>query len=131
MQPRTRDGAWVGPEFKVALLCQRPWHQGSSRVKPLGDGTDGAWQRSRFTVGASPSTVDHVVASRPGEGSPDTRIGKFPRRVSMAPSSSPTVRRRRLAAELHRLRQASKLTIEQVAEQLEWSPGKVSKIENA
>ena len=45
----------------------------------------------------------------------------------MAPSSSPTVRRRRLAAELHRLRQASKLTIEQVAEQLEWSPGKVSK----
>jgi transcriptional regulator with XRE-family HTH domain len=41
------------------------------------------------------------------------------------------VRRRRLAAELHRLRQASRLTIEQVAEQLEWSPGKVSKIENA
>jgi transcriptional regulator with XRE-family HTH domain len=49
----------------------------------------------------------------------------------MAPSSSPTVRRRRLATELHRLRQASKLTIEQVAEALEWSPGKVSKIENA
>jgi transcriptional regulator with XRE-family HTH domain len=49
----------------------------------------------------------------------------------MAPSSSPTVRRRRLAAELHRLRQASKLTIEQVADQLEWSAGKVSKIENA
>ncbi len=49
----------------------------------------------------------------------------------MAPSSSPTVRRRRLAAELHRLRQESRLTIEQVAEALEWSPGKVSKIENA
>jgi transcriptional regulator with XRE-family HTH domain len=49
----------------------------------------------------------------------------------MAPSSSPTVRRRRLAAELRRLRLASKLTIEQVAESLEWSPGKVSKIENA
>jgi transcriptional regulator with XRE-family HTH domain len=49
----------------------------------------------------------------------------------MAPSSSPTVRRRRLAAELHRLRQASKLTIDQVAETLEWSSGKVSKIENA
>jgi transcriptional regulator with XRE-family HTH domain len=49
----------------------------------------------------------------------------------MAPSSSPTVRRRRLAAALRRLRQASKLTIEQVAESLEWSPGKVSKIENA
>src|SRR5258708_39573818 len=49
----------------------------------------------------------------------------------MAPASSPTVRRRRLAAELHRLRRASNLTIEQVAETLEWSPGKVSKIENA
>lgn len=49
----------------------------------------------------------------------------------MAPSSSPTVRRRRLAAELRRLRQVSKLTIEQVAETLEWSPGKISKIENA
>jgi transcriptional regulator with XRE-family HTH domain len=49
----------------------------------------------------------------------------------MAPSSSPTVRRRRLAAELRRIRQASKLTIEQVAESLEWSPGKISKIENA
>jgi transcriptional regulator with XRE-family HTH domain len=49
----------------------------------------------------------------------------------MAPSSSPTVRRRRLAAELRRLRLVSKLTIEQVAETLEWSPGKVSKIENA
>jgi transcriptional regulator with XRE-family HTH domain len=49
----------------------------------------------------------------------------------MAPSSSPTVRRRRLAAELRRMRQASKLTIEQVADALEWSSGKVSKIENA
>jgi transcriptional regulator with XRE-family HTH domain len=49
----------------------------------------------------------------------------------MAPSSSPTVRRRRLAAELRRLRQASKLTIDQVAETLEWSSGKISKIENA
>jgi len=49
----------------------------------------------------------------------------------MAPASSPTVRRRRLAADLHRLRLASKLTIDQVAESLEWSPGKVSKIENA
>jgi transcriptional regulator with XRE-family HTH domain len=49
----------------------------------------------------------------------------------MAVESSPTVRRRQLAAELRRLRLAAKLTIEQVAEQLEWSQGKVSKIENA
>ncbi len=49
----------------------------------------------------------------------------------MAPHSSPTVKRRRLAAELRRYREASKLTIEQVAERLEWSSGKISKIENA
>lgn len=49
----------------------------------------------------------------------------------MPAHSSPTVRRRQLAAELRRLRQAAKLTIEQVAETLEWSPGKVSRIENA
>ncbi len=49
----------------------------------------------------------------------------------MAPQSSPTVKRRRLAAELRRYREASKLTIEQVAERLEWSSGKISKIENA
>lgn len=49
----------------------------------------------------------------------------------MAPSSSPTVRRRRLASELHRLRQATGMTIEHVADALEWSSGKVSKIENA
>lgn len=49
----------------------------------------------------------------------------------MAPPSSPTIKRRRLAAELRRLRQEAKLTIDQVAETLEWSGGKVSKIENA
>ena len=49
----------------------------------------------------------------------------------MAASSSPTVRRRQLATELKRLRLAAKMTIEQVAEHLEWSPGKISKIENA
>ena len=49
----------------------------------------------------------------------------------MAASSSPTVRRRQLATELKRLRLTAKMTIEQVAEHLEWSPGKISKIENA
>jgi transcriptional regulator with XRE-family HTH domain len=49
----------------------------------------------------------------------------------LAAQSSPTVRRRQLAAELRRLRQAARLTIEQVAEALEWSAGKISRIENA
>lgn len=40
------------------------------------------------------------------------------------------MRRRRLAAELHRLRAASRLTLEEVADHLECSPAKVSRIEN-
>lgn len=43
---------------------------------------------------------------------------------------SPLMRRRRLAAELHRLRVASHLTLEEVADHLECSPAKVSRIEN-
>ena len=49
----------------------------------------------------------------------------------MAASSSPTVRRRQLATELKRLRLSAKLTIEQVSGTLDWSPGKISRIENA
>jgi transcriptional regulator with XRE-family HTH domain len=43
---------------------------------------------------------------------------------------SPLMRRRRLAAQLHRLRTASHLTLEEVAEHLECSPAKISRIEN-
>ncbi|MFI0486707.1 helix-turn-helix domain-containing protein [Actinomadura sp. 9N215] len=41
------------------------------------------------------------------------------------------MKRRRLAGELRRLRDASGLTLDHVAEQLEWSNAKVSRIENA
>jgi transcriptional regulator with XRE-family HTH domain len=44
---------------------------------------------------------------------------------------SPTVRRRRLGNELRRLRDAAGLTIEQVAENLECSSSKISRIETA
>jgi transcriptional regulator with XRE-family HTH domain len=43
---------------------------------------------------------------------------------------SPLMRRRRLAAELHRLRAASHLTLEEVSDHLECSTAKVSRIEN-
>lgn len=49
----------------------------------------------------------------------------------MATRSAPTVKRRRLAAELRRYREAAKLTLDEVAEQLEWSNAKISRIENA
>jgi transcriptional regulator with XRE-family HTH domain len=49
----------------------------------------------------------------------------------MSAHSSPTVKRRRLAAELRRRRDEAGLTIEEVAEQLEWSSGKISRIENS
>jgi transcriptional regulator with XRE-family HTH domain len=45
------------------------------------------------------------------------------------PPRSPTVRRRRLGAELRRLRESVGLTIEQVAQQLECSDSKISRIE--
>jgi transcriptional regulator with XRE-family HTH domain len=44
---------------------------------------------------------------------------------------SPTVRRRRLAAELRRLRERADLTGDDVAEQLKWSASKISRIETA
>jgi transcriptional regulator with XRE-family HTH domain len=47
----------------------------------------------------------------------------------MARGQSPTVRRRRLAGELRRLRDAAKLTIEEVGEKLECSASKISRIE--
>lgn len=49
----------------------------------------------------------------------------------MPTRTSPTVKRRRLAAELRKARDAAGLTIEEVAERLEWSMAKVSRIENA
>lgn len=47
------------------------------------------------------------------------------------PDSSPTVRRRRLAYELRRLREKKGLTIDQVAAALECSDSKISRIETA
>ena len=49
----------------------------------------------------------------------------------MPEPASPTVRRRRLAAELRRLRERADLTGDQVAEQVGWSASKLSRIENA
>jgi transcriptional regulator with XRE-family HTH domain len=47
----------------------------------------------------------------------------------VAGAQSPTVRRRRLALELRRLREAAKLTCEEVADQLECSASKISRVE--
>jgi transcriptional regulator with XRE-family HTH domain len=48
---------------------------------------------------------------------------------TLAGAQSPTVRRRRLALELRRLREAAKLTCEEVAERLECSASKISRVE--
>jgi transcriptional regulator with XRE-family HTH domain len=47
----------------------------------------------------------------------------------MGTEHSPTVRRRRLALELRRLREAARLTCEEVAEHLECSASKISRVE--
>ncbi|TDD95002.1 helix-turn-helix domain-containing protein [Actinomadura rubrisoli] len=49
----------------------------------------------------------------------------------MSTSRGPSVRQRRLAAELRRLRERKGLTGDEVAERLAWSTAKVSRIENA
>ncbi|MFJ2031692.1 helix-turn-helix domain-containing protein [Streptosporangium sp. NPDC087985] len=49
----------------------------------------------------------------------------------MAGGHGPTVRRRRLAGELRRLRERAALTIEEAAERVGWSTAKVSRIETA
>jgi transcriptional regulator with XRE-family HTH domain len=49
----------------------------------------------------------------------------------MSPFRGPTVRQRRLAAELRRLRELKGLTGDDVATRLNWSTAKVSRIENA
>jgi transcriptional regulator with XRE-family HTH domain len=49
----------------------------------------------------------------------------------MPAERGPTVRRRRLAAELRRLRERAEMTLEQAASQVEWSVAKLSRIETA
>lgn len=49
----------------------------------------------------------------------------------MLEPASPTVRRRRLAAELRRLRERAGMTGDQVADRVGWSASKLSRIENA
>ena len=49
----------------------------------------------------------------------------------MAEGGSPLVQRRRLRTELRTARQVSGLTQEQVAREMEWSPSKIIRIENA
>jgi transcriptional regulator with XRE-family HTH domain len=46
-------------------------------------------------------------------------------------AAAPTVRQRRLGAELRRLRESLGPTAEEIATRLEWSPSKLSRIENA
>ncbi|GIF20433.1 transcriptional regulator with XRE-family HTH domain [Actinoplanes tereljensis] len=49
----------------------------------------------------------------------------------MPRAEGPTLRRRRLGAELRRCREAAKLTQEQVSQRFEWHPAKVTRIETA
>jgi transcriptional regulator with XRE-family HTH domain len=49
----------------------------------------------------------------------------------MPAERGPTVRRRRLAAELRRLRERAEMTLEQAASQVEWSVAKLSRVETA
>src|SRR5690242_17210317 len=110
----TGDGPSADRTSPVPPLSSRSWQYPRVSISLV------TLRRSVFQCHAGPKALSSA-----------TVIGNFPRRIFMAASSSPTVRRRQLATELKRLRLAAKMTIEQVAERLEWSPGKISKIENA
>ena len=64
------------------------------------------------------------------EGPGNTRL-PCPEGGQVPEPPSPTVRRRRLAAELRRLRERAELTGDQVARQMRWSASKLSRFENA
>jgi hypothetical protein len=70
-----------------------------------------------------------TVAAATTLESPEHRDGQGRGSAAMTARQSPTVRRRRLGAELRRLREAAGLTIERVAATLEFSESKVSRIE--
>jgi len=64
-----------------------------------------------------------------GAALPSGRMKPRSPEVSVNPRRSPTIRRRRLGAELRRYRDAAGVTIDVVAERLGCSPSKVSRIE--
>lgn len=64
-------------------------------------------------------------------GTPTTFLSQLSRRDSVAGQENPTIGRRLLGAELRRLRLAARLTIEEVAEALEISSSKISRMETA
>jgi transcriptional regulator with XRE-family HTH domain len=57
--------------------------------------------------------------------------GPKPIRWEAGVAAAPTVRRRRLGIELRRLREGLGHTVEEIADRLDWSPSKLSRIENA
>ncbi|MEV6987237.1 helix-turn-helix transcriptional regulator [Sphaerisporangium sp. NPDC051017] len=59
------------------------------------------------------------------------RLASIKGRWVMRRAGSPTVRRRRLASELRRLRERAQLTLEEVGERLGWSATKLSRIETS
>src|SRR5258708_28264866 len=103
--PRGGDlGCLLGPRL---VMVPRDW-QCTSRFPPLVSAA------RLLPIG----TVTHVAAEEKGPS-------------GMPELGSPSVSRRRLAAELRRLREKRNLTGEDVAESLGWSASKLSRIELA
>jgi hypothetical protein len=82
--------------------------------------------RSRPRRGVEPGATDRRwPGEREGPGFPHHDPGSG----VVSERRSPTIRRRRLGAELRRQRESAGITIETVAEQLECSASKISRIE--
>src|SRR6187455_3464565 len=72
--------------------------------------------------------LDH---ERAGRKIGDLRKPAGPRGVQVSVDEGPTLRRRRLGAELKRCREAARLTQENVSRHFEWHAAKVTRIETA
>jgi transcriptional regulator with XRE-family HTH domain len=70
-----------------------------------------------------------MASEESARGAENSQLAERGEGADMARGQGPTVRRRRLASELRRLREAAELTIDEVGEKLECSASKISRIE--
>src|ERR1700760_4619659 len=122
------DGRRSAVQTRVQFFSED--HQSPSR---LGFGSFLQLAMKTVLIIESDHATHLSVSGRPGLAWPRPQnSGEWPGSVETVPEpASPTVRRRRLAAELRRLRERADLTGDFVAGQMGWSASKVSRIENA
>src|ERR1035437_10414431 len=100
-------------------LCPQPWggrrESGAVLLRPGRAGCHASLSMCRGTLFWQHATAQCQIL--------------FGKEVAVMAAGSPTMRRRRLARELTRLREATGMTIREAAGALEWDPSKLSRVE--